>query len=114
MKVTDRKLKNVCCVINTLFSELCRDSSVPDHIKNEIYEGQHELCEIETRKLYEELVLEKIDIIDENVKKLHATSGHGENSALYNSHEDKYSRFAILKGIKEYWVEISIVLFINL
>ena len=94
VKVTDIKMKNVCCVINTMFAELCRDSSVPEHIKNEIYEGQRELCEIEARKSYEELVLEKIEDI----------LSHTKNCLCY-------SVFATLKRIQEYWFAISIVLF---
>ena len=65
LKVSDSKLKNVCCVLNTLFVELNMDTLVPAQIRVQICEWRTELFEIKTRKLYEEILLEKVDIIDQ-------------------------------------------------
>ena len=67
VRVSDSKMINVYCVLNTMYYNLYVDKQIPDSVKKYINDWKLELDAIKTRKLYEELNLEKLDIIDDKV-----------------------------------------------
>ena len=97
LRVSDSKVKNICCVLNTLFVELSMDILVPEHIKVQICEWQRELWEIKSRKLYEELVLEKVDIVDRNIS---AVLSNNENVKHIVADLDKKSDSAVAQVVE--------------